>query len=113
MYFEHLKEVFGFDNYKTDKYFFTYFTDNENFYVVDVFVKKEFRKTRIVKELYDLIDETFHKSGKKFCHSMVQRKDPNFKNALSLNLKYGMTIIREELNGKIFLMKENKNESYN
>lgn len=106
MWSDYIQDVHKMSLHATDKYFFTYTSSDEDFWIVDVYVAPEYRRTKVVKELYDYMDEFAAKSGKKYVRSMVQRKDPHFDAALALNLKYGMKPIEERPDGKIFLRKE-------
>ncbi len=106
MYRDYLKERLGDEMIERDEGFATYrFIDDYGIpavYIVDLYVRPDFRKTNIASEMADEICALAKKSGH---HRLIGSVDSTAKNAtdsIKVLLAYGMVLHRTGINGLIF-----------
>lgn len=107
LYAQYILEREGVDTVETENYFFNYKIIENEFHVLDMFVREEFRCSLLVKEMMDLIDQMALDSGSKYLVSSVIAGLPNSEKSASLQFRYGMKFFKCDGN-KIILLKEIK-----
>ena len=93
MYSDYLKERTSDDILETDQGFATFrYLDDKTVYIVDVYVKPEFRKSGVVSDMADTIVRTAKISG---CNKLIGSVVPSTKGStvsLKVLLGYGMKL---------------------
>lgn len=108
MYADYLKERLGDDVFETEQGFATYrFTDDKTVYLVDLYVRPEFRKSGVATDLGDAVAEIAKARG---CTALVGSVVPSARgsgDSMKVLLAYGMVptssgndfvLFRKELN---------------
>jgi len=103
MYADYLKERTGDDLIQSEKGFATFrFIDEKTVYLVDLFVKKEFRN---IGEANFLADQVCALAKQKGCNKLIGTVAPNT-NGATANLKhllgYGMSLVRSDTSLIVF-----------
>lgn len=103
LYAEYIKEKLDDNCMETELGFATYRYLNDNkVYIIDIYVKPEYRKSKIASDLADLIAQEAKEKG---CKEMLGTVIPSAKgstNSLKVLLGYGMTLVSSDKDLIIF-----------
>lgn len=95
----------GIETFETEKYFFTYKIQGDEFHCLDMYVLPEFRSGEVTHEMLNKIDSLAKESGSKFLVGTAIAGYPHSEKSLILQFRWGMKLLRCEEN-KIILVKE-------
>lgn len=94
MYADYVKERLGDGVLEGEKGFvtFRYLNNKKSVYIVDIYIKPEFRKQHVASEMADIIVETAKKEGATELLGTVNPSSKNATASLKVLLGYGMIL---------------------
>lgn len=106
MYRDYLRERLGDELIERDEGFATYryidFEGQPSVYIVDIYVRPDFRKSRVASEMADDIVRAAVKDGKKLLIGTVCSTAKNATDSIKVLLGYGMDFCKTTTDGLIF-----------
>ncbi len=106
LYGDYITEKVGDGIIEWKEGFATYrFLNNEQVYIVDIYVRPDFRKTRVASDMADMIVGIAKEKGAKELIGSVVPSNKNSTDSLKVLLAYGMTL-KSASNDLIIFRKE-------
>lgn len=103
MYADYIKERMGDEIIEREEGFATYrYVNSYEVYIIDIYVKPDFRKTNIASQMADEIAEIARKEGKVMMIGTVSSTAKNPTESIKVLLGYGMKFRSSNQDGIIF-----------
>lgn len=105
MYKDYIKEREGLELIYTDKGFCSYEKNGECLFVSDIYIKPEYRKENVAKDMINQIVEKH--SDCKYLMGAYSTKAKNWKESMRFIIKMGLKYYKEDTNkNMVYLIKE-------